>query len=75
MIINPVTITIADHELVEAINALQRVVNRLTEGSPAHRRFEGALEGLIDARSAGLKRAAERRYEAMRLQDMEGEGT
>jgi hypothetical protein len=58
MIINPITITLADHELVEAINALQRVVDKLTPNSPTHRRFENALLSMIDAREGAIKRRA-----------------
>jgi len=61
MRINPTTITVSDHHLVEAINALHARLARLTPRSPAYERIENALLAIQDARDIDILQRASAR--------------
>ena len=52
MIINPVRIVIARHQLGEAVAALQVRLANLTEGSLRYRQVEEAFFAMLDAKDA-----------------------
>ena len=71
MTINPVTITMAEHELEAVLAAAHRQLNRLTPNSPAFNRLEKAMLTMSDELAAAAF-ARKAKWHPTTIEDLEG---